>query len=305
MTTLDLYSNERVWFLGKRKAGETLFLSLKCAKLGDKITNGDEVLTFNADLLNRVAESHRKTIRMNASEASFAERHQFGLVPPGDKRKNLEDTALVGDWSKFSLTGAVLKHTTLHGNFFRARFDRIHTDNVWVTLESNLHGASFAGARIRWAGFKRVNLPLTIFAGARITGSWFSHADLTGANFTGATIQSSKLFSANLNSAYLEGGEFTGVDFRKSNLKHAKMKHGRFVDCDFGAANMENADLRGAVFERCKMPRADFSSADMEGATFYRCKLGGANFRDADFRGFLMETEVPPNFYDEIKPKHI
>ncbi len=84
-----------------------------------------------------------------------------------------------------------------------------------------MHGKTFAGARLRQADFsaavmKHVNLAGTDLRDLNAYGAVFTGSSLAGANLTNATFVGAYLQGANLRGAHLEGANFSGAEMAKA-----------------------------------------------------------------------------------------
>lgn len=124
---------------------------------------------------------------------------------------------------------------------------------------------SFAGTRLRRAGFADVELERCDLSNMTARASGMHRTRTTASRLTGMTWAECTFRDVIFDACR---ADLTG--FRFSTFKNVV-----FRDCNLREANFQNADLRGVRFERCDLSGAQFSQAQLDGAHFSDCELLG------------------------------
>jgi len=154
-----------------------------------------------------------------------------------------------------SLCAAELEGANLQRAFFRS----------WDSdYKTNLTGANFNNADLKWSNFQ----------GANLEGVKFQGADLEEANLKETNLKEAKLIGTNLKEANLKGADLTGAKLIKAKLEQANLT-GATLD----GADLENADLNSATMVSTSLVSAKLTGCQVYGISAWDLNLEGATQR--------------------------
>lgn len=172
--------------------------------------------------------------------------------------------------------------------------------------------ASFAGADLRGADLKRLDL-----SGINLKGANLKDADLSGVNLKGADLGEASLWGANLNQANL-----SNANLKRTDLRWAQMNEATLILANLSGANLTNAQLRkadltnatfqwaqsvGTLFYEANLTNVyfigtDLSKANLNQANLYETDLRRINLSQADLVGVkLNKALVEENWLEKLK----
>ncbi len=141
----------------------------------------------------------------------------------------------------------------------------------------------FAGADLRGANLKALDL-----SGIHLRGAYLKDADLSGANLKGADLGEANLWGANLNRANL-----SHADLKRADLSWAQLNEATLILANLSVANLANAQLNRADLNQVTFQAAQSGGALFHEANFTKANLVGANFTKANLsQAILEDTEL-------------
>ncbi|HEV2840986.1 MAG TPA: pentapeptide repeat-containing protein [Chthoniobacterales bacterium] len=164
---------------------------------------------------------------------------------------------IIADQTWFDLSGIEVGPGELPA---RANVKFICWDGAHI-VETDLSGADFDQALLRYTTFDRVNLRGAHFDGSTLDRSDFVRCDLRGATFRGASLG-------------------TETKFRECNLNNSRFDQCKAISSPW----FYDGTARHINFDRAVLPRVKFTTLDASGATFR-----DAHILDSHFYGSVLD----------------
>ena len=292
-------------------AGKTLKTSLfnSSTLTGTDFTGADltESIFENATLINTVLTRANLTdsnVRYaDFTDASFQNATFTGALISGANFSSTTDSGFTQTQfeSTASYAGDNLVAVNLSDNDLAG----------WVFTGKSLSHASFEGATLGGADFRRAHLDWASFVASTLTGVNFEGALLTNAVLENADLTGASLKLATLSGASFQNSVLTDVDFSDADIDGANLAgavslgftRGQFQSTysfttsgNLARINLSDNDLTGWVFTGRDLTDAYFSGATLRGASFYLATLEGTNFSHAVIDGADFDSTTDLGF---------
>jgi len=185
------------------------------------------------------------------------------------------------DLSRADFTGARLDRANLTGaTFDRTRFEGVQALGM-LFYQTDLRGASFAGASLSQGTFVECALGGVDFGGSALDRVTFLQCEAPGVRFAGARTEKLVICLA----GSFEGADFSGAALPMANLRETRLARADFTEALLDAADLSGCDLTGATLYRAVAKGARFVKAQCEGANLTSANLMQADLQKADLSG--------------------